>query len=271
MKKNIYLIAAALLLISTLGFAQKKEKTYEKVFYKEAKIETADYTMVISQGVSTDAYTKFRVKITNKTASYLIYKSSESKVMVNGTASNINEKQMTIDPYDSEGKTIDVKGKDFNKVLSYSFVAGGIYKVTPPNTSIPAEDFKLPPAKNAISAGPFFITQEKLSKETDKTTVKFSCVYNGDKMGIICPQKTNMRMPDEKDYATVKKEKPILMTRGQNDSFTLQWDRMQGGKVTDMQKVDMMVKWNDTFSEATPETLKAETATLEMDEAKTNK
>jgi hypothetical protein len=268
--KRIITIASALLLITNFAFAQKKEKEkkYDKVFYKEAKVETPDYDITITQGVSTEEYTKFRLKITNKTASYLIYKPAESKFMINNTPSNVNEKEMVIDPYQSEGKTIDLKGKDFNKVFSYSFVAGGVYKVTPPSTSIPAEDFKLPPAKNAISAGPFVITQEKLSKETDKTSVKFSCVYNGDKMGLVFPQKTNMRMPDDKDYATVKKEKPILMTRGKSENFTLEWNRMQGGKVTDMQKVDMIIKWNDAFSEATPEPLKAETLTLEMDEAK---
>ncbi len=263
-------VVSAFLLMTTLVVAQKKEKEikYEKIFYKDTKIETADYTLMISNAVSTDGETKFKLKIVNKTNSYLIYKPEESKFTINGKIVDVSEKQMMIDPFESESKVINLRGEGYNRIKTYTFLVGGIYKLIP-GAPIPAEDFKLPPAKNDITAGPFVITQEKLSKETDKTIVKFNCLYIGDKMGLVSPKKANMRMPDGKDYATVKKEKPVILSKGQNDSFVLEWDRMQGGKATDMQKVDMIIKWNETFTEAAPEKLSSETFTLYFDDIKT--
>ncbi|MEO8760471.1 MAG: hypothetical protein ABI388_04865 [Bacteroidia bacterium] len=264
-------IVSAFLLMTTLVVAQKKEKEikYEKIFYKDTKVETADYTLIVSNAVSTDAETKFKIKVVNKTNSYLIYKPEESKFTINGKTIDVKEKQMLIDPFQSETKVINIKGEGYNRIKTYSFLAGGIYKITP-GAPIPAEDFKLPPAKNEIAAGPFVIKQEKLSKETDKTIVKFNCLYTGDKMGLVAPQKANMRMPDGKVYATTKKEKPFIVAKGENDSFVLEWDRMQGGgKATDMQFADMMIMWNDMLNEASLEKTNAETINLEFDDVKT--
>ena len=72
-------------------------------------------------------------------------------------------------------------------------------------------------------------------------------------------------------YATIKKEKPILLLKGQTEDFTLLWERMPGGKANDMQLVDMFVKWNDAFSEADKEKAKDETFTLNIDEEKSKK
>src|ERR1700744_4583217 len=174
-------VVSAFLLMTTMVVAQKKEIKYEKIYYKDTKIETADYTLIVSNAVSTDAETKFKIKIVNKTNTFLIYKPEESKFNINGKTADITEKQMLIDPFQSETKVINLKGEGYNRVKSYSFLAAGIYKIAA-GTPIPAEDFKLPPAKNSITAGPFVITQEKLSKATDKTTVKFNCLYTGDKL-----------------------------------------------------------------------------------------
>ena len=267
---KLFKVVSAFFLMTTIVVAQKKEKEvkYEKIFYKDTKVETADYTLIITNAVSTDAETKFKIKVVNKSNSYLIYKPEESKFNINGKTSDIKEKEMLIDPFKSDTKVINLKGEGYNRVKNYSFLAAGVYKVTP-GVPIPAEDFKLPPAKNEITAGPFVIKQEKFSKATDKTTVKFNCLYTGDKVGLVSPQKANMRMPDGKDYATAKKENTIILAKGQNDSFILEWDRIVGGKANDMQLVDMIVKWNDMLNEATLDKANAETINLEFDDVKT--
>jgi len=268
---KLFKVVSAFLLMTTIVIAQKKEKEvkYEKIFYKDTKVETADYTLIVTNAVSTDAETKFKIKVVNKSNSYLIYKPEESKFTINGKTLDIKEKEMLIQPFQSESKVINLKGEGYNRIKIYSFLAAGIYKVTP-GAPILAEDFKLPPAKNDITAGSFVIKQEKLNKETDKTTIKFNCLYTGDKVGLVSPQKANMKMPDGKDYATVKKEKPFILVKGQNDSFILEWDRMQGGgKATDMQFADMIIKWNDMLNEATLDKTNAETINLEFDDVKT--
>ena len=39
----------------------------------------------------------------------------------------------------------------------------------------------------------------------------------------------------------------------------------------DMQKVEMMIKWNDAFTEASPEKMKSETLEIQFDEERSNK
>src|SRR6202012_1229257 len=120
-------VVSAFLLMTTIVVAQKKEKEvkYEKIFYKDTKIETADYTLLISNAVSTDGETKFKLKIVNKTNSYLIFKPEESKFTINGATVDVKEKQMMIDPFESESKVINLKGEGYNKVKNYSFLAAG--------------------------------------------------------------------------------------------------------------------------------------------------
>ena len=96
-------------------------------------------------------------------------------------------------------------------------------------------------------------------------------------MGLVYPSKAGVVMPDGNEYAAVKPtgllahKGPILLTKkGAKDDFSVNWDRMNGGKTMDMQKVEMTVKWNDAFMEVTPEKMKAETLNMEFDEATSN-
>ncbi len=270
MKKILTIISV---FISMVAFSQKEnsEVKYDKIYYKETQIEAEDYTIMIVDAVSTDNETKFKLKIVNKSASFLSYNPVESKFVVNGVSFDVKEKQVMVEPYKTASKVINLKGAGYNKIKSYTFLLSGIYKINPNTTPIIGEDYKLPAAKNTQNIGPFTVTINKLNKETDKTLVKFDCVYNGEKSGFVYPIKTAVKMPDGKDYATIKKEKPILLLKGQTEDFTLLWERMPGGKANDMQLVDMFVKWNDAFSEADKEKAKDETFTLNIDEEKSKK
>ena len=264
---NKFFKSLSVFLFATTAAVAQKEVKYEKIFYKDTKVETADYTIMVSNAVSNDAETKFKIKIVNKTANYLIYKPEESKFTINGKTVDVKEKEIMIDPYESEFKVINAKGV-YNTLKNYSFSVDGIYKVIP-GSPISAEDFKLPPAKNDITAGPFTITQEKFSKETAGASAKFKCLYNGSKLGMVSPSKANMRMPDGKVYATIKKEKSFILKPGKDESFILSWDRMQGGgKANDLQFAEMTIMWNDMLNEASLEKTSANTVNLEFDETK---
>ncbi|HXU26724.1 MAG TPA: hypothetical protein VN698_05780 [Bacteroidia bacterium] len=266
MKKAICLVWF-LGFINTFCFAQK-----EKTFYKEAQIETADYDLIIVGAVSTPLETKFKIKIINKTASYLSYNPTESKFIINNVEYPVvNEKPIMIEPYKTDSKVINLKGSGYNMVRNYSFIVGGIYKLSANLTIFTGDDYKLPPSANVVNVGPYTVTLEKLEKESGKTTAKFVCVYNGDKTGIIYPTYIAVKMPDGKEYATVKKEKTILLFKGQFEDFTVAWEKMPGGRANDMQLVDMFVKWNKAFNEAEKEKTPESTFNLSIDELKTNK
>jgi hypothetical protein len=275
MKKTILTLMIASVL-SNVAFAQKEVK-YSKMYYKNFTKETEDVTIVIDNAVSTDGETKFKLKIVNKTGNFLIYKPAESKFIVNGKELKAKEKVLVIKPNSSDFRIINLKGDKFNSMKTYSFVLDGLYSVSPDSKGIPAPDFKLPPSTNDFSAGSFNCSMTKLYKESDQTDVKFKCAYNGSKIGFINPSKAAVKMPDDNEYATEKQtsmlggaQGPIMLMKGEDDSFNLKWNRMEGGKKMDMQKVAMTILWRDCFSEATPVKINAETLVMEFDEIVSN-
>lgn len=271
MKKAI-LAMTLVMAASSITLAQK-EKKYDKLYYKNITQEGERYSVEVDNAVSTEGETKFKLKITNKTADYLILKPEECKFMINGKEMMPKEKWLIIKPFASDFKIINLKGSGYNSVKNYSFSAEGIYSASPNGTLIKANDFKLPPASNDFSAGDFKCTLDKLTKETDKTEAKFKVVYQGSKIGFIDPLKAAAKMPDGNEYAAkyssglLGGSGPIMLMKGENDSFTIKWERMEGGKKMDMQKVEMLVQWRETFTEAPLVKEKAATLNFEFDEA----
>jgi len=268
MKKTVLQIALALL---TLGTATaQKEVKYEKLFYKDVTKETSEVKITVDNAVSTAGETKFKLKITNLTGDYIVFKPEESKFIVNGKETAPKEKWLIIKPNESDFRVINLKGAGYNEVKNYSFVVGGLYTASVKGTVMEAPNFDLPASKNDFEAGNCKCTMSNVYKESDRTEVKFKCAYNGQKIGFIQPAKAAVKMPDGKEYANAKsKADPIMLTKGQDDSFSLRWDKMEGGKAMDMQKVPMTIIWHEAFSESELKGLAAEKIEMEFDQAAT--
>jgi hypothetical protein len=274
MKKVVLALVVTIGSLSTV--CAQKEVKYSKLYYKNTTIETNEVTISVDNAVSTDGETKFKLKITNKTADYILFKPEECKFVIGGKEMKPSEKAKTIDPNSSDWLIVNLKGTAYNSIKSYTFEIGGLYKVSTSGKGIETPDFKLPASKNDFKTGNYNLVLKKLTKESGSTEAKFDCSYNGDKVGIVFPAKMGVKMPDGNEYASVQptgllaKKGPILLTKGQTESFSGNWERMTGGKAMDMQKVEMNIKWNDTFTEVTPEKLKNETLNMEFDEATSN-
>ncbi len=272
MKKIIIAVAA---MFCTLTVVQaQKTKTYAKLFYTVAPLETDDVSITVDNAVSTDAETKFKLKIKNKTPDYIIFKPEESKFVINGKEMKPSEKWVVLAPNEEDFRIVNLKGAGYNSITSYSFVMDGLYKVSSSTKGIETPDYRLPVTKNDFKTGNFSVTMNKLYKQSDATNLKMDVVYNGDKIGFVFPDKAGVKMPDGNEYATVKssglfaKSSALMLTKGKGDSFTLNWNRMEDkAKTMDMQKAEMFVKWNDTFAEVTPEHLKTETLQMTINEA----
>lgn len=267
----------ALVAVSTLNVAvAQKEVKYAKLYYKNLSIENGDISISVDNAVSTDGETKFKLKITNKTGDFIILKPEECKFVIDGKDMKPTEKWLIISPNESDFRIINLKGAGYNKVKNYSFELAGVYKVSTSSKGIETPDFRLPLTKNDFTSGPYTVKVNKLYKESDATNLKLDVSYNGDKMGIVFAEKAGAKLPDGNEYASVKasgllaKNGPLLLKKGQTESVTLNWNRMEGGKAMDMQKVEMMVKFNGMFTESAPEKLKPETLNMEFDEATSN-
>lgn len=276
MRKKTLLTLLALNVILFNAFSQKKEIKYEKIFYKNVTQENTDVTILIDNAVSTDGETKFKLKLTNKTADIILFKPEECKFTINGTAFPAVEKSKLISPNSSESLTISLKGTGYNEVKNYTFEVGGLYKISTNGAVIEAPEFKLPSSKNEIKFGDFTVTLNKLSKESARTDVKFNCTYNGNNMAVIYPRRISVRMPDGNDYATLQtggimqNKNMIVLSKGETESLLATWEKMEGGKAMDMQLVDMFIKWNETFTVAVPEKMEGATLNLEFDEKTSN-
>jgi hypothetical protein len=273
MKKFILAVIA----ITTLNTVNaQKEVKYAKLYYKDLKVENNDVTITVDNAVSTEGETKFKLKVTNKTNDFLILKPEECKFMINGKEMKPSEKWLVISPNESDFRIINMKGAGYNSVKNYTFSVDGLYKVSTSEKGIVTPDYKLPVNKNEFKTGPYTAKLNKLSKESDETSLKLDITYSGDKIGIVYPEKAGALLPDGNEYASVKstgllaKSGPVLFKKGQTESVTLKWNRMEGGKAMDMQKVEMNVRFNDMFTEAAPEKLKQETLSFEFDEFTSN-
>lgn len=254
----------------------QKEIKYEKIFYKSTTLENQEVVIFIDNAVSTATETKFKLKLTNKTSDFILFKPEECRFIVNGKESKPTEKHKVIEPNSSDFLTVNLKSEGLNTVKNYTFVVGGLYLVSTQGIVVPATEFKLPPSKNEIKFGGFTVAMDKLYKETDRTDVKFKCTYSGDKIAVIYPTRLAVQMPDGNEYANAKgdgllgKKGAILIRPGQTESFVATWERFEGGRAMDMQLVDMFINWNDTYTESVPFLLKSETLKLEFDEKLSN-
>lgn len=276
MKKIILALSVALIAGQGAMAQKEKEVKYDKLYYKDLKKETEKITITVDNAVSTEGETKFKLKITNLTSEYLIFKPEECKFVINGKEMKPKEKWLVIKPNESDFRVINLKGDKYNSVKTYSFVLDGVYEVIPDQTPGVAADFKLPAAANEFKTGSYKCTMSSLTKETDKTEVKFKCSYTGTRVGFVDPSKAAVKMPDGSEHANaakgglLAKSGPILLMKGEEDSFTCKWDRMEGGKKMDMQKVDMWIVWKETFREASLQKIQPETLKMEFDEVASN-
>src|SRR3954471_23127560 len=89
---------------TTVAFAQQK---FEKIFYKDATLDGNDVIILADNAVSTAGETKFKLKITNKTADFIILKPEECTFMIGGKEVKATEKMLVISPNENDFRIIN--------------------------------------------------------------------------------------------------------------------------------------------------------------------
>lgn len=249
-----YLLFILTLLFSNCFIAQEKHKTKEskakedlKYLYKTASVETDDYTIYIMDAIANIKQSKFKIKIFNKTNDYLLIKPTEFKYLAGDKTVSSKDKTYVVAPNEEETEVIDFKDAD---MLSEKFTVEfkGIYKASAGGKAYTVPNFELPASKNDFTVENFSCTLKKAELKTDKSSVKFECVYSGDGVGIINPMKASAVMPNGKENANTKKNQPMVLEKGRKDDFTLVYPEIIGAG--DMQLKGIQVKWNETLRES---------------------
>lgn len=252
----------------------------DQIFYKSTSFENSDYSLLIDDAVSTYGSTKFKLKIINKTADFLILKPAECVFKINGKNSSSIDNDLIIPPNGTDSRVMTLPGTDFDRVLNYSFVLSGMYKISTSGTVVKAPDFTLPGGEILVFkvGDAYTCTMDTLVKLSEKTSVTFDCLYEGAKIGMINPAKTAVKIPNGNEYpnartndanpSTKGKSDILMLTKGQAAKIILEWGRMPGGKATDMAKIEMAILFKDAFSETTRQKLGGLTLELKYDEVK---
>ncbi|MCD6019010.1 MAG: hypothetical protein K0S53_2131 [Bacteroidetes bacterium] len=264
-----YFLLALTLFFSLFSNAQDNEKEKNKdkdkakedlkFIYQEATVETDDYNIYIIDAVSNIKQAKFKIKIFNKTNDYLLIKPTEFKYLAGGKTLLGHDKTYVISPNEEETEVIDFKGADM-LAEKFTIEFKGIYKASAGGKVYSVPDFEVPATKNDFTVENFTCTLKKADVKTDKSSVKFECVYVGDGVGIINPMKASAIMPGGKENANSKKNQPMILEKGKKDDFTLIYEEVAG--TGDMQKKGIVVKWNETLRES--KLLPIGTAKLEL-------
>jgi hypothetical protein len=265
MKNKTFAVIIIGMAFSTLN-AQKK---YEKIVYQDVTYEGSDIKVTAKDIVSNKEMTKFQYRIENKTDKLIMFRPEESSIRLSGGKEiKPNEKPLIIHQGASDYRTVNVKGPDF-LTPEYSYNVEGFYIFSDKETAVETPEFTLPPSRNDFKAGNFSCSMTDLKKETAKTTVKFECRYTGDDIGVINPGRAAIKLPDGTEIANAKSNaKSQVLLKGDTEKITLTWDRMEGGKATDMQLIKMQILWRDTFVESEEEKMKPVSLTMKIDESK---
>lgn len=248
--KNILLATA--LLVGLNSFAQKKEKEKkpkddEKYVYADATIETDDYKIYVIDAVAVGPQAKFKIKVFNKTNDYLLVKPSEFTYVAGDKKITSRDKTFAVPPNDEEIEVIDFRGSEM-QAESFTIEAAGIYKASAGGKVSEAPNFDIPVSKNEFTAGNFSCSLKKADATTAKTFGRFECVYTGDGVGLINPNKAVLVMPNGSDNPNAKKHKSIILEKAKNDDFTVVFNEVKDAG--DMQKAKVAIKWMETFRES---------------------
>ncbi|OFX60321.1 MAG: hypothetical protein A2046_02655 [Bacteroidetes bacterium GWA2_30_7] len=277
--KNLTLLSLifAFIFFNFNTFAQKDEESNESnsnpkhinIYSLGEKIETDDYIIVIEDVFSKMDYLKLKIKISNKTSEYLLFKGDECVFKLDNGNFKSKEKSVFIEPFDTKSKVLEIKGDGQNyHVEKFSLEINGIYKVPISEKSFTASNFQLPPNAKDFVAGPFSCILLGTEQKTDETWARFNCKYNGSNVGFINPAKCVAQIPDGQEFSTVNlKSKIEILTAGDDIKFGTIFQIP--GKIADMQFTTLNIIWKETFTESTTKPLASQTASFEVDAAKT--
>ena len=189
-------------------FAQSLNKKLDEKFvyyYRTpSAINTDFYTVTIEDIVSKTTMCKMKIKISNKTANYLIFKGSEVVFKYKHGEYRPIEKDLIIKPFESGSKVINVTGKEKYQADTFTLIINGFYAFPAKGNMQAAPEFQLPATINSFTAGTFSCNMVNVKKETAETAVRFNCTYNGEQMGIIDPAKAVVELEGGQEFANGK-------------------------------------------------------------------
>jgi hypothetical protein len=124
-------------------------------------------------------------------------------------------------------------------------------------------------ATPVAASGLFKCNTTAAQSNKEKSFAKYSCIYTGDKIGVIEPGNTIALMSSgRKNYNSYPKNELFVLEKGDPQTITIEFRKLNGaGDLTDGYKVE----WNNVFKIGKTEAYDVNRATINMDLAKSDK
>jgi hypothetical protein len=259
-------------LISIPSFAQKPNPKHVN-WYGEQTLETKQLNIELVDVQGMIEFSKFKLKLKNKTTDYILYKPQESLFRFEfGDLKPADKKTILIQPLDKDSKVIDVKGAGRNlHVDTYKYELNGLYRIPVNVPSTPVPNLNIPISTNEQKAGNFKIEVLKSDQTTQETAVKFKVTYLGEGMGLVEPKLLGVKVisvrgkkhEDDRTYANDVKSSGFLLSPGDSENF-IAYFHIEG-RIADMQFANMEIVWGDTFKDCKIEKIEGATIELKVD------
>ncbi|MBN4062012.1 MAG: hypothetical protein COA57_08140 [Flavobacteriales bacterium] len=267
-KKTLLLLFIA---FASNCFSQKpNDPKHENHYRVIPTINTDELSIDFADQHSQMEFTKMKIKITNKTDDFIVFKMGENDFIYEHSTFNPKEKMVIIDPKESISKTLSVNGDTRFHVEKFELKLKGFYRAPLNGDVHNAENFKLPPESNGFSAGPFKVTHKSkaLKKESRITNAKFKCTYSGQHIGLVNPYKLKVKLEDGQQFPNMNDNiKTKLLLPGKSYGFNTVFKIST--KIIDMQFANMEINWNDMFVESKLSKLEDISVSFELDPGKT--
>jgi hypothetical protein len=267
MNKKIFFTFLISFICITSVFGQHEK--YKQLWYRDQNWENEVVKLELVDIVSDEKSLKFKLKIINKTADYILFRQSASSFLFPwGNMKPNSEKTLILQPFDQGSRVIRIEGDNRLRVPSFSFTPFGLIRIPSEGDILTAPDFALPPIANDFRVGNCQCFLNKMIKKTDILLVNFRCLYSGNRFLLITPSKAAVRTESNQEFANTNRGvKGNILERGDEDKFTLEYKIP--ASIVDMQFANLMLLFKNTFMEASGSDLRTTDFMITWDPGKT--
>lgn len=224
MRNPLSLLLFVCLGLSTLaGFAQtKKYHPKHEFWYNNMDAENDFIKVEIKDATAQMDVIKFRIKFTNKTGDYVWVDPQKMRMKINGQSYPFKEKKFMLEPFENKSRTLDLGGQTNYHQETFTVTFDGFEKAPAKGAVYELDDYIIPPSQNGVSAGVFEVNQKYWATDNDVTNVRFVVKYTGNKVAIVTPARTGLKMETGRTIANgFSKMKTVVLLPGEEDGFTV--------------------------------------------------
>lgn len=249
--------------------AQTDARDFKTVKYEEKVYEHPDYKLFLAGSFARADVMKVKLRVFNKSKQVIYIKPEEIEFVLDGATFHGQGNVVTVQPDGDELRVVELSGGKDMRVNQFDVVLKGFYKVDPKVAEpVKAESSTVDGGSaSAVTAGTQFKCNPSVAQTNkEKSFAKYSCVYSGDRIGIIEPGNTVAVLSTGKqNFNSFPRNEIFVMEKNEPQTITIEFRKQPAaGDLTDGYKV----LWDNVFKTGKAEAYEIKQTTLKIDPSK---